>query len=109
MWERKINALEQRLLDIDGTIIHVVLKRGSAPEPLPVLITDGWACSFLELLEVADRLAQPERSGERPEEAFTVVMPSFPGYGFSPRPARPMSPDRAEVWSCIMSTLGFDS
>lgn len=107
-WERRINTFEQRIVALDDIDIHVILKRGSGANPLPLLMTNGWPGSFLEFLDVIDRLAHPERFGGREEDAFMVVIPSLPGYGFSPPPAEPIPPDRiAGLWSFLMRKLGL--
>ena len=107
-WERKINALDHRIVTVRGIDIHVVLKRGSGKQPLPLLMTNGWPGSFLELIDVAERLARPERFGGDEEDGFTVVIASIPGYGFSRAPAEPLSPDCISwLWSDLMAQLGL--
>ena len=109
-WERRINELEQRMVDIDGQRLHVIVERGSGERPLPLIMSHGWPGSFLEFMNVIDPLAHPEKYGGRPQDAFTVVVPSLPGYGFSPAPAAPLSPrDIASLWSKLMiDAFGFD-
>jgi len=108
-WEARINAFEQRMIEVDGQTIHVIVEQGSGDNPLPLVLTDGWPGSFLEFIDLIGPLAHPERFGGRVEDAFTVVAPSLPGYGFSPAPARPLSPTEiAALWSKLMTEqFGF--
>lgn len=85
-WESQINRFEQRLVEVDGIVIHVIVQAGSGERPLPLLMTNGWPGSFLEFIELIDVLAHPERHGGVKADAFTVIIPSLPGYGFSPLP-----------------------
>lgn len=103
-WVERINTFEQRLVDVRGERIHVIVEPGSGPHPVPLLMTHGWPGSFLEFLDLIDRLAHPERHGGQVEDAFTVIVPSLPGYGFSPAPSKPLSPpDIAGLWSALMT------
>jgi len=109
LWEERINRFDQQIIDVDGHDIHVIIERGSGTTPLPLLLTSGWPGSFLEFIDVIDRLAHPERWGGDAEDGFTVVLPSLPGYGFSPAPAAPMRPeDIAALWSRLSELLGYD-
>jgi len=109
-WEARINEFDQRIVDIDGQRIHVVVERGSGKDPLPLIMTHGWPGSFLEFIDLIDVLAHPEKHGGLVEDAFTVVVPSLPGYGFSPAPAGPLAPPQiAALWSKLMTeSFGFD-
>jgi len=107
-WEARINALDNRTIEIDGITLHFAVIPGSGPAPRPLLLTNGWPGSFLELIDVAERLAHPERFGGSADEAFTVILPSLPGYGLSPPPAGPVSPERiAGLWAGLMQRLGL--
>ncbi|CAN7569571.1 epoxide hydrolase family protein [Pseudomonas umsongensis] len=108
-WEARINAFEQRLVEVDGQVVHVLIEQGSGDNPLPLLLTHGWPGSFLEFIDLIEPLAHPERFGGRVEDAFTVVLPSLPGYGFSPSPATPLGPRAiARLWGKLASEeLGF--
>ena len=109
-WEARINGYDQRMVEVDGERIHVLVERGSGDNPLPLVMTHGWPGSLLEFIHLIDRLAHPERHGGRIEDAFTVVLPSLPGYGLSPAPAEPLPPARiAALWSKLMTeAFGFD-
>src|SRR4051794_32202650 len=86
--EAAINALPSHLADLDGTPVHYLRFDGEHPHALPIVLTHGWPSSFLELTALADRLANPSRYGGAAEDAFTVIVPSLPGFAFSPqRPA----------------------
>src|SRR5690606_37134232 len=85
-------------------------ERGSGEDPMPVIMTHGWPGSPVELIDMADRLAHPERYGGRMEDAFTVIIPGLPGCGFSDAPKGPISPrEVASLWARLMrDALGFD-
>jgi pimeloyl-ACP methyl ester carboxylesterase len=105
--EAAINALPSRFADLDGTPVHYLRFDGEHPQALPIVITHGWPSSVLELTALADRLANPSRYGGTAADAFTVVVPSLPGYGFSPqRPA--LTEQTHELWHRLMhDELGF--
>ena len=103
VWVDRINAFEHRMVDVRGERIHVVVEQGSGRNSLPLIMTHGWPGSFIEFLDLIDRLAHPERHGGREEDAFTVIVPSLPGYGFSPPPSKPLAPMQiAQLWSALM-------
>jgi pimeloyl-ACP methyl ester carboxylesterase len=87
--ERAINAYENFRAEVDGLGIHYVYVRGKGPHPLPIILIHGWPSSFLEHLPLATLLADPAAHGGKAEDAFDVVVPSLPGFGFSDRPTRP--------------------
>lgn len=102
-WVDRINAFEQRMIDVGGERVHVIVERGSGSNPLPLVMSHGWPGSFIEFLDIIDPLAHPERYGGRIEDAFTVIIPSLPGYGLSPAPTRPLAAsDMAALWSSLM-------
>jgi pimeloyl-ACP methyl ester carboxylesterase len=103
--ERALNELPHHLAEVDGYRIHYLHFRSPHPRAVPLVITHGWPGSFLELLKVADRLAN---SAQHP---FHVVVPSLPGFGFSERPSAPgMNTFRtAELWIGLMRSLGYQS
>ena len=77
---------------VDGIDTHYLFEKGSGPNPTPLLIAHGWPGSICEFLDIVEPLAHPERFGGSVEQAFDVIAPSLPGFGFSSRPARPMGP-----------------
>jgi pimeloyl-ACP methyl ester carboxylesterase len=109
-WEERLNALPNFRADIDGLGIHYLHVRGKGPHPLPLLLTHGWPGSVLEFLKIIPLLTDPAAHGEDPADAFDVVAPSLPGYGFSDRPsARGMTSFRiAELWQRLMTELGYE-
>jgi microsomal epoxide hydrolase len=109
-WEAKLNAVPQYKAAIDGKNVHFLLERGSGAKPLPLILTHGWPGSVVEFLDSIQPLAHPERFGGRVEDAFSVVVPSLPGYGFSDPPDAPIGPrDVAATWSKLMvDVLGCD-
>jgi len=113
--ERALNALPQFRAKIDGLGIHFVHVRGSGVErgarPLPLVLTHGWPSSFYEMHKVIRPLADPGSFGGDPADAFDVVVPSLPGYGFSDRPTeRGLDTDRiADLWARLMvDVLGYE-
>ena len=81
--EARLNAYPQFVTKIDGVDIHFIHVKSRQPNAMPLIITHGWPGSVIELLEVIDPLTNPTAHGGRPEDAFDVVLPSLPGYGFS--------------------------
>ncbi len=81
--ETAINELPHFKADVDGLDLHFVHKRGKGPRPLPLLISHGWPGSFYEMMQVIGPLSDPAAHGGDPADAFDVVVPSLPGYGFS--------------------------
>jgi pimeloyl-ACP methyl ester carboxylesterase len=108
--EARLNAFPQFVARIGDQDVHFVHVRGRGPKPMPLIITHGWPGSFIEMLDVIPRLTDPERFGGDARDAFDVVVPSLPGYGFSSAPTRPgTGPKRiAELWVELMSALGYD-
>jgi hypothetical protein len=88
--ERAMNALPHFRAVVEGTGIHLIHVRGRGPAPMPLLITHGWPSSFVEMLPLIPRLADPGGHGGDPADAFDVIAPSVPGFGFSDRPGRGM-------------------
>jgi pimeloyl-ACP methyl ester carboxylesterase len=81
--EARLNALPQFMTEIDGVDIHFIQVRSKHEDALPLIITHGWPGSVLELLDVVGPLTDPTAHGGRAEDAFDLVLPSMPGYGFS--------------------------
>jgi pimeloyl-ACP methyl ester carboxylesterase len=107
--EAKLNALPQFVTKIDGLDIHFIHVRSKHPNALPVIITHGWPGSVIEQLKIIDPLSNPTAHGGRAEDAFDVVIPSLPGYGFSDKPTGTgWDPDRiARAWAELMRRLGY--
>ncbi|SHM44891.1 epoxide hydrolase family protein [Mucilaginibacter sp. OK098] len=107
--EAKLNALPQFVTNIDGLDIQFVHVRSKNPNALPLIITHGWPGSVFELLKIIGPLTDPVAFGGRAEDAFDVVIPSMPGYGFSEKPkGTGWGPDRiAKAWDMLMKRLGY--
>ena len=107
--EAQLNALPQFLTEIDGLDIHFIHVRSPQPNALPLIMTHGWPGSFLEFVKVIGPLSDPESHGARAEDAFDLVVPSMPGFGFSARPqATGWNPERiAGAWEELMRRVGY--
>jgi pimeloyl-ACP methyl ester carboxylesterase len=107
--EAKLNAMPQFVTRIDGLDIHFIHVRSKNPNALPIILTHGWPGSIFELIKSIGPLTNPEAYGGRAEDAFDVVIPSMPGYGFSERPKDTgWGPDRiAQAWDVLMKRLGY--
>ncbi len=107
--EAKLNALPQFITEIDGLDIHFIHVRSKQMNALPVIITHGWPGSIIEQLKIIDPLTDPTAHGGKAEDAFDVVIPSLPGYGFSGKPTAPgWDPPRiARAWTTLMKRLGY--
>jgi len=107
--EAKLNALPQFVTRIDGLDIHFIHVRSRHKNALPVIITDGWPGSVVELLKVIGPLTDPTAYGGSAEDAFDVVIPSLPGYGFSGKPTGTgWDPDHiARTWAELMKRVGY--
>src|SRR5215208_988955 len=107
--ETKLNALPQFTTQIDGVDIHFIHVKSPHADALPLLMTHGWPGSVIELLEVIGPLTDPTAHGGRAEDAFHLVLPSLPGYGFSGEPAEVgWDPGRtARAWAELMGRLGY--
>ena len=108
--EARLNALGQCRTEIDGLGIHFLHVRSPQPDALPLLITHGWPGSVVEFLKVIGPLTDPAAHGGDAADAFHVVCPSLPGYGFSDKPAsRGWGVGRiAAAWAELMARLGYD-
>jgi pimeloyl-ACP methyl ester carboxylesterase len=107
--ERKLNALPQFTTDIDGLDIHFIHVKSRHPNALPLLITHGWPGSVIEQLKIIGPLTDPTAHGGSAEDAFDVVIPSLPGFGFSGRPTETgWDGDRiGRAWDVLMKRLGY--
>ncbi len=107
--EAALNALPQYRMRIDDLDLHFVHQPGNGPAPLALVLSHGWPSSFIEYQKVIGPLADPAAHGGDPADAFDVVVPSLPGYGFSGAPTQPgMTPRRmASMWAELMSRLGY--
>ena len=107
--EARLNAVPNFLTEIDGLDIHFIHVRSKHENALPIVITHGWPGSVIEQLKLIDPLTNPTAHGGTAAEAFDVVIPSMPGYGFSGRPSGTgWGPDRiARAWTVLMKRLGY--
>jgi pimeloyl-ACP methyl ester carboxylesterase len=107
--EAKLNALPQFVTNIDGVDIHFIHVRSKEKNALPVIITHGWPGSIIEQLKIIDPLTNPTAHGGKAEDAFDVVIPSLPGYGFSGKPTTTgWDPQHiARAWIVLMKRLGY--
>jgi pimeloyl-ACP methyl ester carboxylesterase len=107
--EARLNALPQFMTEIDGVDIHFIHVRSRHENALPLIMTHGWPGSIIELLETVAPLTDPTSHGGAPEDAFHLVLPSLPGYGFSGEPAELgwESGRIARAWAELMSRLGY--
>ena len=112
-WRRQeatLNELPQYRVALDGFHLHFVHVRSKNPKPLPLIITHGWPGSFVEMVKLIPLLTDPAAHGGRAEDAFDVIVPSLPGYGFSDSPTeRGMNPFKvAALWARLMAELGYE-
>jgi pimeloyl-ACP methyl ester carboxylesterase len=108
-WEDRLNAYPQFLTRIDGQPVHFLHVRSAVPGALPVVLSHGWPGSVFEYLRLVDRLTDPAAHGADPADAFHVVLPSLPGYGFSGPALKPGWGTRriAAAWAELMALLGY--
>jgi pimeloyl-ACP methyl ester carboxylesterase len=108
--EEKLNALPQFITEIDGLDIHFIHVRSKHENALPIIVTHGWPGSILEQLKIIGPLTDPVANGGKAEDAFHIVIPSMPGYGFSGKPtATGWGPSRiAYAWVTLMKRLGYE-
>jgi pimeloyl-ACP methyl ester carboxylesterase len=107
--EAGLNALPQFTTEVDGLDIHFIHVRSKHPNALPVIVTHGWPGSVVEQLKIIDPLTNPTAHGGSAADAFDVVVPSMPGYGYSGKPTAPgWGPVRiARAWVVLMKRLGY--
>src|SRR3954470_9950736 len=107
--QARLNALPQFITEIDGLDIHFIHVRSQHEDALPVIVTHGWPGSPIEQLKIIDPLTNPTAHGASPSDAFHVVIPSMPGYGFSGKPTTTGwdSVRIARAWVVLMKRLGY--
>jgi pimeloyl-ACP methyl ester carboxylesterase len=107
--EARLNALPQFITEIDGLDIHFIHVRSKHENALPLIVTHGWPGSVVEQLKIVDPLTNPTAHGASAADAFHLVIPSVPGYGFSGKPTSTgWGPDRiARAWTVLMKRLGY--
>ncbi len=108
--EARLNSLPQFVTEIDGLDIHFLHVRSRHEDALPLIVNHGWPGSVVEQLKIIDPLVNPTAHGARPSDAFHVVIPSMPGYGFSGKPTTTgWGPERmGRAWAELMTRLGYD-
>jgi pimeloyl-ACP methyl ester carboxylesterase len=107
--EARLNAFPQFVTEIDGLDIHFIHVRSQHDDALPLIVNHGWPGSIIEQLKIIERLTDPTAHGAGAEDAFHVVIPSMPGYGFSGKPTNTgWGPERmGRAWAELMSRLGY--
>jgi hypothetical protein len=108
--EARLNALPQFMTEIDGLDIHFVHVRSKHENALPMIVTHGWPGSIIEQLKIIDPLTNPTANGGSASDAFHLVIPSLPGYGFSAKPTMTgWDPAHiARAWVVLMKRLGYE-
>ncbi len=110
-FQDRLDRLSHLRAKLDGQTLHLVHAQGRGPDPLPLLLTNGWPGSFLEYLKVLQPLCDPGAHGEDPADAFTVIVPSLPGFGFSAAPPPPglTAQQVGRLWHALLTDgLGYD-
>jgi pimeloyl-ACP methyl ester carboxylesterase len=109
--EARLNALPNFITEIDGLDIHFIHARSKHENALPIIVTHGWPGSVVEQLKIVEPLTNPTAHGGSASDAFHVVIPSMPGYGYSGKPTTTgWGPDRiARAWDVLMKRLGYTS
>ncbi|MCH2492117.1 MAG: epoxide hydrolase [Gammaproteobacteria bacterium] len=107
--EAAINRFSHFIAPVQGIDLHFIQEKGDGPSPLPLIISHGWPGSIVEFLDIIQPLAHPQRFGGSADDAFDVIVPSLPGFGFSGRPARPIGPRKmANLFNSLMTdVLGY--
>ena len=108
--EAKLQALPHFITEIDGLDIHFIHVRSKHENALPLIVTHGWPGSIIEQMKIVDPLVDPTAHGGSASDAFDLVIPSMPGYGYSGKPTETgWGPDRiARAWAELMNRLGYD-
>ena len=107
--EARLNALPQFTTSVDGLDIHFIHVRSNHENALPIIVTHGWPGSIIEQLKIVDLLTDPTGHGGSASDAFDIVIPSIPGYGFSSKPTTTGwdTPRIARAWTVLMKRLGY--
>jgi pimeloyl-ACP methyl ester carboxylesterase len=107
--EARLNALPQFMTEIDGLNIHFIHVRSKHDDALPLIVTHGWPGSIIEQMKIIEPLTNPTAHGGNASDAFHLVIPSIPGYGFSDKPTAPGwdAPHIARAWGVLMKRLGY--
>lgn len=108
--EAALNAFDQLMVPLHGIDMHVIRAEGRGPAPRPLLLLHGWPGSVFEFLDILPMLTDPARFGGSAEDAFTVIVPSLPGFAlsFTPGQRRFSAAEMADVFADLMTALGFD-
>ena len=109
--EAQINRFSHYMAEVDGIDLHFIQEKSSSSASIPLIISHGWPGSVVEFLDIIEPLAHPERFGGSKDDAFDVIAPSLPGFGFSGRPPRPIGPRKmAGMFDTLMTdVLGYES
>jgi pimeloyl-ACP methyl ester carboxylesterase len=109
-WESLLNGYDQFLTPIDGIDIHFLHIRSPHADALPLIVTHGWPGSIAEFSKIIEPLTNPTAHGGKAEDAFHLVLPTLPGYGFSGKPSQPGTSAEAigHMWGQLMARLGYD-
>jgi pimeloyl-ACP methyl ester carboxylesterase len=109
--EAEINRFSHYIAEVDGIDLHFIHEKSSSSASMPLIISHGWPGSVVEFLDIIEPLAHPERFGGSKDDAFDVIAPSLPGFGFSGHPPRPIGPRKmAGMFDTLMTdVLGYDS
>jgi microsomal epoxide hydrolase len=108
--EARLNRWPQYLVRVDGLDVHCVHVPGAGADPVPLVVTHGWPSTYAELLPIVGPLTDPAAHGGDAGDAFSLVVPSLPGYGFSAAPTEPGFgvSEVADLWVELMTALGYD-
>ena len=107
--EAAINRFSHFIAPVQGIDLHFIQEKGDGPSPLPLIISHGWPGSIVEFLDIIQPLSHPQQFGGSEDDAFDVIVPSLPGFGFSGRPGRPIGPRKmANLFNQLMTdVLGY--
>lgn len=108
-WEERLNQLPHYRTSVDGRHIHFIHRRGTGPNPIPLVLTHGWPWTFHDFTNMIEPLADPASFGGDPADAFDVIVPALPGYPFSTPPSQPTGfVETADLWRTLLTdVLGY--